>query len=45
MAEAEAVYAVPKTMVTIQDIGRKQTFEGALSEDHLVRQLKALLEF
>jgi len=44
MAEAEDVYAVPKTIVTIQDAGRKESFEGALSEDHLIRRLKALFE-
>ncbi len=40
----EDVYVVPKTVMTIQDTGRKQSFEGALSEDHLLRRLKASFE-
>ncbi len=44
MAEQEEVFAVPKTVFTIKDLGKKQAFEGALSEDHFIRQLKGLME-
>ncbi|PSR27460.1 hypothetical protein [Sulfobacillus thermosulfidooxidans] len=43
-SEEEGVYAVPKTVMTVKDLSVKHSFEGALSEDHFIRQLKGLLE-
>ncbi len=43
-ADQAAVYSVPKTVVTVKDPEKSATFEGAMSEEFLVKQIKRLLD-
>lgn len=43
-ADQEEVYSVPKTVLTAKDPLKTVTFEGAVSEEYLIRQIKLLLD-
>ncbi|MCY0907009.1 hypothetical protein [Sulfobacillus sp. hq2] len=43
-ADQESVYSVPKTVLTTKDPARSVSFEGAVSEEYMIRQIKLLLD-